>query len=123
MIDRYFSNESWARIGEILPGKKGDPGCSGRDNRLFLEAVLWIARTGAPWRDLPPEFGKWYTTYTRYRRWTKKNVWPRVFSALGQDPACSYVLVEDEIRWRPLLGVLADEAESATPRGNDRAAA
>ena len=69
-----------------LPGKVGDPGASASDNRLFVEAVLWIARTGAPWRDLPHEFGKWYSVYTRFWRWAQKGVWERVFKALSDDP-------------------------------------
>jgi len=52
-------------IAPIIPGKKGDPGRSGEDNRLFLQAVLWIARTGSPWRDLPPYFGKWFSVWKR----------------------------------------------------------
>jgi len=61
-----LSDVQWQRLAPELCGKVGDPGCSGRDNRLFIEAVLWIARTGAPWRDLPREFGNWFTVYTRF---------------------------------------------------------
>ncbi len=82
MTERYLSDALWQAVSPVLPGKEGDPGCSGRDNRSFLEAVFWIARTGSPWRDLPPEFGKWYTTYTRFNRWAKKGVWPGVITAL-----------------------------------------
>jgi transposase len=57
----YLTDERWALISSHVPGKDGDPGCRGRDNRLFIEAVLWLARTGKPWRALPPSFGKWYT--------------------------------------------------------------
>src|ERR1700692_3583583 len=67
-----------------LPGKIGDPGRSGDDNRLFVEGVLWVARTGAPWRDLPDEFGKWYTVYTRFWRWAQKDVWERIFKQLSE---------------------------------------
>ena len=123
MIDRYFSDESWARIDKLLPGKKGDSGCTGRDNRLFMEAVLWIARVDAPWRDLPPEFGKWYTAYTRFRRWSKKGVWPRVFAALRENPSCDYVFVDGEIRWRPEPAAIVDDAASEAERPSARAAA
>ena len=82
MIENYLSDEHWQAVAPVLPGKEGDPGCRGRDNRLFLEAVFWIVRTGSPWRSLPPQFGKWYTTYTRYHRWDRKGVWPRVVAAL-----------------------------------------
>jgi len=59
-------------------GKPGDPGRSGKNNRLFVEAVLWIARTGSPWRDLPPTFGHWNSVYTRFRDWVKAGVWKRL---------------------------------------------
>jgi transposase len=52
----------------LLPGKPGDPGRSGADNRLFLEAVLWIVRTGSPWRDLHESFGNWNSVFRRFRR-------------------------------------------------------
>lgn len=99
MADRILSDELWAAVAPLLPGKEGDPGCRGRDNRLFLEAVFWIARTGAPWRDLPAEFGKWYTTYTRYHRWEQKGVWPRVVAALQQRGAAELRYDAAGLRW------------------------
>ena len=81
-------------IAPELSGKAGDPGSSGRDNRLFIEAVLWIACTGSPWRDLPETFGKWFTVYTRFSRWAQEGVWERVFKALCEDPDFEYVLID-----------------------------
>ena len=75
MIGKQPSDAQWAKIEDKVPGKKGDQGHRGRsgeDNRLFVEAVLWIARTGAPWRDLPTEFGNWNSVYQRFRRWAKR---------------------------------------------------
>jgi transposase len=89
-----LSDAQWERIAPELPGKVGDPGGSGRDNRLFIEAVLWIARTGSPWRDLPEAFGKWSTAYTRFWRWAQKGVWEHVFKALRDDPDFEYVLID-----------------------------
>jgi transposase len=80
-----------------LPGKKGDPGRSGANNRLFVEAVLWIARTGAPWRDLPDEFGKWSTNYTRFNRWSKNRIWESLFNNLAEDPDFEYVMIDGTI--------------------------
>jgi transposase len=54
-------DDQWERIAHLLPGKAGDRGVTAKDNRLFIEAVLWIARTGAPWRDLPAQFGRWHS--------------------------------------------------------------
>ncbi len=99
MADRILTDELWWAVAPLLPGKEGDPGCRGRDNRLFLEAVFWIARTGSPWRDLPAEFGKWYTTYTRYHRWEKKGVWPRVVGALQEMGGISLRYDETGLRW------------------------
>ncbi len=97
-------------VAPHLPGKDGDPGCSGRDNRMFLEAVFWIARNDAPWRDLPAEFGKWYTTYTRYHRWEKRGVWPRVVGALAAAGADDFAFDPRQgLRWTPLAGVVARE--------------
>jgi transposase len=85
LIRTVLNNDQWERTAPELPGKVGDPGATAHDNRLFVEAVLWIARTGSPWRDLP-DFGKWYTIYTRFWRWAQKGVWERVFRALSDDP-------------------------------------
>ena len=59
MIRRELTDEQWRRIELLIPGKDGDKGRHGEDNRLFIDAVLWLVRAGAPWRDLPDEFGKW----------------------------------------------------------------
>ena len=80
--DRFvISNELWEKIAPMLPGKVGDPGATGHDNRLFMEAVCWRVRTGVPWRDLPKAFGKWNTVFKRFRRWAKTGVFERLFNA------------------------------------------
>lgn len=78
-------DDQWERVKDLLPGKATDCGVTAKDNRLFLEAVLWIGRTGAPWRDLPAEPGNWHTTFTRFSRWAKAGVWDRVFQVISQD--------------------------------------
>jgi transposase len=67
-----LSDEMWSRIKDLLPGQKGCVGRPCKDNRLFINAVFWVLRTGAPWRDLPPDYGKWNTHYMRFRRWATK---------------------------------------------------
>jgi len=94
---RTLSNAQWARIEPLVPGKKGDRGRSGTDNRLFVDAVLWLARTAAPWRDLPPELGYWKTVYTRFRRWSQSGVWENLFNTLKDDPDFEYVLIDATI--------------------------
>lgn len=78
-------DDQWKRVEQMLPGKATDPGRSAADNRLFVEAVLWILRTGAPWRDLPQSFGAWNSVYQRFRRWSKRGVWFKVFRELAKD--------------------------------------
>jgi len=92
-----LSDDQWERVAPLLPGKVGDPGRSAADNRLFLEAVLWIARVGAPWRDLPPMFGKWNSVFQRFRRWAVKGVFERLFQALSGDPDFEYALIDGTI--------------------------
>src|SRR3954449_5404875 len=69
-----LSDTVWQKIEALLPGKKTDRGVTAKDNRLFLEAVLWRVRAGLPWRDLPPEFGHWNSVFTRFRRWVRAMV-------------------------------------------------
>jgi len=97
-LDRkLLSDAQWTRIAPLLPGKTGDPGRTGRDNRLFLEAVLWLVRTGAPWRDLPKGFGKWGSVWKRFRRWALKGVFGRIFKELSKDPDFEYAIVDGTI--------------------------
>ena len=92
-----LSDELWAQIEPLLPGRNGDPGRSGEDNRRFVDAAIWIAKTGAPWRDLPERFGKWNSVFQRYNRWCKRGVWQRVFEALGDDPDLEHLLLDSTI--------------------------
>jgi transposase len=86
MVKRYeLSEGQWERVKDLLPGKVGDPGRSGRDNRQFVNGVLWVLRSGARWHDLPERYGKWKSVHTRFSRWAKAGVWERVFEALIQD--------------------------------------
>ena len=94
---KLLRNDQWERIERLLPGKATDPGTTAKDNRLFLEAVLWIARTGAPWRDLPPQLGNWHNTYTRFSRWGKKGVWQRVIKAVSDDPDLEALFIDSSI--------------------------
>lgn len=87
-------DDQWERIKDLLPGKATDCGVTAKDNRLFVEAVLWMGRTGAPWRDLPAELGNWHTTYTRFSRWSRAGVWDRVFEAISQDRDEEEVMID-----------------------------
>ena len=95
MVKRYeLSDEQWERIRELLPGKVGDPGRSGRDNRQFVNGVLWVLRSGAHWHDLPERYGKWKSVHTRFSRWAKAGVWGRMFEALIRDRNNQYLMLD-----------------------------
>lgn len=94
---RYaISDRDFARIEPLLPGQPGKPGRNATNNRLFIDAVLWIARTGAPWRDLPGRFGKANTAYKRFRRWGKQGIWQQIHYAL-QDPDLEWLLIDSSV--------------------------
>jgi transposase len=100
MLDRsrfVVSDAAWEKVAPLLPGKATDPGATGKDNRLFLEAVLWRVRTGVPWRDLPGEFGKGNSVFQRFRRWAKAGVFERVFAHLSGDPDFECALIDGTI--------------------------
>lgn len=92
-----LKDHQWDRMAPHLPGKVGDPGRSGKDNRLFVEAVLWLARTGSPWRDLPSFFGNWNSVFVRFSRWSKDGVWDRLFVAMADDPDFEYAMIDSTI--------------------------
>lgn len=78
-------NAQWKKLNPLLPGKDNDPGATARDNRLFLQAVIWVVSHQAKWSDLPPKFGKWQTSYMRFRRWNQAAIWRQIASHLHDD--------------------------------------
>lgn len=74
----------WIAIRDLLPGKAGDPGRTARDNRLFVNAVLFVLKTGIPWQDLPQRYGNWNSVWRRFDRWCRRGVWERVFRPIGE---------------------------------------
>jgi transposase len=91
-----IKDDQWERIKDMLPGQVGRPGVAAKDNRLFIDAVLWIARTGAPWRDLPVRFGPWNSVWRRFDRWSKKGVWERIMTELG-DPDFEKLILDSTV--------------------------
>jgi|TARA_Y100001951_G_C11224321_1_gene230744 transposase len=92
-----ISDDVWGRLRPLLPGKPGDSGATGKDNRLFLEAVLWRVRTGLPWRDLPKAFGNWNSVFRRFRRWAEAGVFELVFREISGCPDFEYALIDGTI--------------------------
>ena len=92
-----ITDRSWSILEPLLPGSARDRGRTAKDNRLFLEAVLWKVRVGGPWRDLPTGFGEWNSVFRRFRRWAERAVFQRLFEAVSGDPDFEYVLVDGTI--------------------------
>ena len=91
-----IADGQWDKIKDLLPGKPGDPGVTAKDNRLFINAVFWIAKTGAPWRDLPERFGPWDNVFQRFNRWCKKGVFDRIFETL-RDPDLEVLMLDSTV--------------------------
>jgi len=96
-IRLMLKDHQWERMQSHLSGKSSDPGRTGADNRLFVEAILWLARTGVPWRDLPDYFGNWNSVFVRFSRWSKDGVWDRLFKAMADDPDFEYIMIDSTI--------------------------
>ncbi len=96
MVRPQLNSRQWAIVEGHLTAWRG-PGRPPKDNRRFIEAVLWWRRTGVPWRDLPEEFGPWKTVFNRFDRWSKKGKWTQLFTSLQTD-------VDDE--WHSLDGTI-----------------
>jgi transposase len=91
-----ISDDDFARIDHLLPGRPGDTGWVAEDNRRFIDAVLYVAKTGVPWRDLPERFGNWNSVWRRFGRWARKGTWGRVFEAL-QDPDLEWLILDSTV--------------------------
>jgi len=97
-IGRYeLSEGQWERIAPLLPGKVGDVGRSGADNRLFVDGCLWVLRSGAHWKDLPERYGRWKTVHRRFSRWCHAGVWEWVFETLTRDRDNQYLMLDSTI--------------------------
>ena len=90
-------DDQWKRIENLLPGREGHVGGTAKDNRLFVEAVLYRYRAGIPWRDLPERFGPFRQIHTRFTRWSRSGVWEKVFSVLSEDADNEYAMIDATI--------------------------
>lgn len=89
-----ISDRAWEIIAPHLPGKKGDWGRVAKDNRQFVNAVMWILHTGSSWRSLPPELGKWSSIHRRFCRWRDKKVWERVLAVVIDEPDFEWLMID-----------------------------
>ena len=98
MTRRYaLRDDQWERIKDILPGREDTVGVTAKDNRLFVEAVLYRYRAGVPWRDLPERFGAWKVVHTRFSRWAESGVWQNLFKQLAADADNEYAMIDSTI--------------------------
>lgn len=89
-----IADRVWLLLEPHLPGRKGAWGGKARDNRLFINAVFWILRTGAPWRDLPPDYGDWKNTHRRFCRWRDKGIWESLLEQLVTEPDFEWLMID-----------------------------
>jgi transposase len=92
-----LTEEQFDKIKDFIPGREGTVGVTGQDNRLFINAVIWIFKTGAPWRDLPERLGKWSSVHKRFTRWSKSRVFDKIFRILSEDADMEFLLMDGTI--------------------------
>ena len=92
-----LSAAQWQRMEGFLPGRPGYAGVTAKDNRNFVNGVLWVLSSGAQWKDLPPWYGNWKSSHKRFTRWAKSGVWEKIFRVLLDDPDNRYVMIDSTI--------------------------
>jgi transposase len=97
-VGRYeLSDVQWERIKDFLPGRREHVGRTATDNRLFVNGVLWVLRSGAHWHDLPDRYGKYKSVHKRFSRWATSGVWEKVFRELVGDRKNQYLMIDSTI--------------------------
>ena len=89
-----ISDRVWELLEPLLPGGTGSVGRPASDNRLFINAVFWILRTGSPWRDLPPDLGDWKNVQRRFCRWRDRGEWEKLLEVFIQEPDCEWLMID-----------------------------
>src|SRR3954471_12370722 len=97
MLRMGIRDDQWDRIKDILPGRAGHVGVTARNNRLFIDAVLYRYRTGIPWRDLPEKYGDFRNVHRRFSRWAEKGIWAKLLSVLSQEADTEYVMIDSTV--------------------------
>ena len=82
-----LTDAQWGRLEPLLPPQRPRTGRPAKDHRTVLNGILWILRTGAPWRDVPERYGSWNTVWSRFRRWRESGVWDHVLRTLQEEAA------------------------------------
>jgi len=106
-----LTDAQWEKIQDLLPGKEGDPGRTAADNRLFVDAVIYVLKTGIPWEDLPARYGKPNTVWKRFDRWCAAGVWEQIAAAL-EDPDLEEVQLDStSIKAHPIASTGRRQAQ------------
>ena len=92
-----LSDEQFEKIEALLPGRKCCVGVTAKDNRSFVNGVIWIFKTGAPWRDLPERYGNWKNVHRRFSRWASKGIFNKIFSALSEDSDMEFISMDGSV--------------------------
>ena len=92
-----INDEQWDAIKGYLPGIKGHIGANAKDNKSFVNGVIWVLRTGAPWRDLPERYGNWKNVHRRMSRWAQKGVWEKIFQELAKTSDMEVLMLDSTI--------------------------
>ena len=92
-----ISDHAWSLLAPLLPGRRGAWGGRAKDNRLFVNAIFWILRTGAPWRDLPERYGSWQTVYSRFRKWIEDGTLDNIFRVLSLEAELTELSIDASI--------------------------
>lgn len=92
-----LTDDQFKKIENFLPGRKECVGVTAKDNQTFINGVIWIFKTGAPWRDLPERYGHWKNVHRRFSRWSKKGIFDRIFRILSEYSDFKFLLMDGTI--------------------------
>jgi len=97
-MKRYeLSEPQWSKVEGFLPGRADTVGVTAKNNRVFVNGVLWVLRSGAHWKHMPAEYGNWKSAHKRFTRWAKAGIWERIFKVLLTDPKNTWVMIDSTI--------------------------
>ena len=118
-----ISEAVWQKLEPYLPGREGTWGGRAQDNRQFLNAVFWILRTGAPWRDLPPDYGGWSNTHRRFIRWRDAGLWESLLEKVIDDPDLEWLMIDaSHIKVHPhAAGAIGGNQDMGVTKGGSTA--
>jgi len=94
---KELTNKQWDRIKSFFPDRTGQKGRPPKSHRMMINAILWILRTGAPWRDLSPKYGSWKSVYTRFSRWSKSGLWEEIFIHISKKSNSEYNMIDSTV--------------------------